>query len=115
MAKGNPRLDQTVREAIARIVEDDLEDPRLTLVTITEAHVTTDQKHANVFWSRVDPELVSDDSDDRGDRLPTEEEVADGLAAASGRIRALLGQRTSLRRVPRRRRRRGCPRGGVAA
>lgn len=101
MVKGNPRLDQIVREAVARIVEDDLEDPRLTLVTITDAHVTTDQKHATIFWSRVDDDLVTGQSEDQGgDRLPSEDEAAAGLDAATGRIRSLLGKRTSLRRVP---------------
>lgn len=99
--KGNPRLDQTVREIVARIVEDDISDPRLTLVTITDARVTTDRKHATIYWSRVDEDVVSGTSEEHGgDRLPSEDEVARGFEAANRRIRALLGERGDLRRTP---------------
>lgn len=99
--KGNPRLDQTVREVVARIVEEDVNDPRLTLVTITDARVTTDRKHATIYWSRVDDDVVTGSSEAQGgDRLPSEDEVADGFAAANRRIRALLGERADLRRTP---------------
>lgn len=99
--KGNPRLDQNVRETVARIIEDDISDPRLTLVTITEARVTTDQKHATLYWSRVDDSVVSGTSEEHGgDRLPDEDEVMAGFEAANNRIRALLAKRADLRRSP---------------
>ncbi len=48
----NRRLDQHVKEAVAQIVEQEIADPRLTLVTITDVEVTPDQKYATVVSAR---------------------------------------------------------------
>ncbi len=100
MAKSNPRLDGVVRDAIARVIDEDIADPRVNLVTITDVKVTPDRKYATVYYTIIDPSLVAGDRGGRGDRLPTAEEVADGLAAARPRIQALVGQRTRIRNTP---------------
>lgn len=99
--KRNPRMDGTVREAIASIIESELTDPRLSFITITEVQVTPDVKHATVYYTTLDPELVSTDPRARGgDRVPEAHEVAAGLDAASARIQSLLSQRVRMRNTP---------------
>lgn len=72
------------------------------MITITEVHVTQDHDHATVWYSVVDPTLVTQDgrTRDRSEHLPTLEEVAEGLDSAASRIRGLLGKRVRLRRTP---------------
>ena len=101
MAKGNRRLDQHVKEAVAQIVEQDISDPRLNLVTITDVEVTSDQKYATVYWTALDRGLVSrDPSRTGGDPLPEEDEVAAGFEAARARIQGLVARRVQSRNTP---------------
>lgn len=101
MKKRNPRVDGTVREAIANIIETELTDPRLGFITITEVQVSQDSKHATVYYTSLDPHIVSEDPRSRGgDRVPEEHEVAAGLEAASARIQAILSQTVRMRNTP---------------
>ena len=43
------RIAETLREEIAQIVGFELEDPRLTMVTVTEVHVADDLRDASVY------------------------------------------------------------------
>src|SRR5260221_14450105 len=43
------RIAETLREEIAQIVGYELEDPRLTLVTVTEVRVTDDLRDGSVY------------------------------------------------------------------
>lgn len=95
------KLNLRVREAVARIVENDIADPRLTLVTITDVDVSADSSYATVYYSTIDPDLVSrDPSRTGGDRVPAPREVEAGFEAANAKIRVLLGERLSTRRTP---------------
>ena len=97
----NPKVDGSVREAIASIIENDISDPRLQFVTITEAEVTQDQKRAIVYYTTLDPEILDrDPARTGGDRLPEEHEVAAGLDSARPRIQGLLSDRVRLRNTP---------------
>jgi ribosome-binding factor A len=99
--KRNPRTDRQVQAALADLIETEIADPRLTLVSITEVDVTPDHDVATVYYSTVDPALVSrDHRRTGGDRLPTPEEVAEGLEAVAPRLRGLLAQRAKLRVAP---------------
>lgn len=101
MARGNRRLDQHVKEAVAQIVEQEISDPRLNLVTITDVEVTSDQKYATVYWTALDSGLVSrDPSRTGGDALPEEDEVAAGFEAARSRIQGLVARRVQTRNTP---------------
>jgi len=97
----NPRVDHAVRQAIADILADDIRDPRVKLISITEVATAMDGDSATVWYSIIDPDVVTAGSERRGgDHLPTEQDVAAGLEAAKGRIRTLLGQRVKLRHTP---------------
>ena len=100
MKKRNPKVDIAVREALADLLESSA-DPRLNFVTITEVAVTQDMKHATVYYSTLDPDVVSGDPRrGGGDHVPEEHEVRAGLDSAKGRLQTLLGQQVRLRNTP---------------
>lgn len=99
--KRNPRVDKLVRQAVADLVDTEIADPRLAFVTFTEAQVTPDHEHALVYYSTLDPEVVSGDPRRTGgDRVPPPQEVADGLASAAPRLQGLVSRRAKLRTTP---------------
>lgn len=99
--KRNPRVDKAVREAVADLVDSEVADPRLAFVTFTEAQVTPDHEHALVFYSTLDPQvLAADPRRTGGDRVPSSEEVADGLASVAPRLQGLVSRRARLRTTP---------------
>jgi ribosome-binding factor A len=97
----NPRVDKQVQAALADLIETEVADPRLAFITITEADVTPDHEVATIYYSTLDPMVVSrDPRRSGGDRIPGAGEVADGLEAAAPRLRSLLGRRVKLRVSP---------------
>lgn len=99
--KGNPRTDHAVRQAIADIVEDEIADPRLTMVSITDVHVTPNHEQATVHYTVVSPDVVArDPARTGGDRMPEPHEAAAGFEAARPRIQGLLARRVRMRRTP---------------
>ncbi len=100
MKKRNPRVDVSVREALAHLLEASA-DPRLQFVTITEVAVTQDAKQATVYYSTLDPSVVArDPRHTGGDRVPEAHEVRAGLDSARPRLQSLLAQRVRLRNTP---------------
>lgn len=90
MAKTYPRaraMGEAVREIIARIIVDELSDPRLDLVTVTGVDVSPDLRHANVFVTAHGDE----------DRVAS---AMAGLESAKGHIRSLLASHVTTRYVP---------------
>jgi len=79
------KSDERVRETIAEIVATEISDPRVMLVTVTGAKVSSDRSVAEVFVS-ASPERY--------------DEVLDGLNSAKGRIRSILGHRLGWRVSP---------------
>lgn len=99
--KRNPRVDKQVRAAIADLLETEISDPRLTFVTITEADVTPDHEVATVYYSSLDPSVLSGDPQRTGgDRVADAEDVADALASVAGRLRGQVARRVGLRTTP---------------
>ncbi len=81
------KVNETVREAIASILIDEISDPRLDFVTVTGAEVSPDFSVAAVYVTA------------HGDESRYEEVLA-GLESAKGRIRSLLGRRVKTRLTP---------------
>jgi ribosome-binding factor A len=99
--KRNPRVDKAVLEAVADLVDAEAADPRLAFVTFTEAQVTSDHEHALVYYSTLDPGLVSrDPRRTGGDRVPSPAEVAEGLASVAPRLQGRVSRRAKLRTTP---------------
>jgi ribosome-binding factor A len=99
--KRNPRVDKAVLEAVADLVDAEVSDPRLAFVTFTEAQVTSDHEHALVYYSTLDPAVVSrDPRRSGGDRVPSPAEVAEGLASVAPRLQGRVSRRARLRTTP---------------
>ncbi|HSO76914.1 MAG TPA: 30S ribosome-binding factor RbfA [Blastocatellia bacterium] len=81
------RLAEQIKEEVSLVIAGELEDPRVGLVTVTEARLSPDLRHAKIFVSV------------RG----TKEEVKASMAAlkhAAGFIRAQLGPSLTIRYTP---------------
>jgi ribosome-binding factor A len=81
------RLGEALREEIAALVEGELGDPRIGLVSVTEAHLGPDGRTARVFVA------VSGSDEEARESL-------EGLNAARGYIRHELTARLGLRQAP---------------
>jgi ribosome-binding factor A len=81
------RLEEALREEIATVLEGELSDPRIGLVTVSEVHLAPDSRSARVM-------VVVTGDDEQA------QETMEGLEAATGYIRRELTERLHLRRAP---------------
>lgn len=81
------KLNESVKEAVADILEKEVSDPRLTLVTVTSADVSRDMRFADVYVTT------------HGDR-ERYDAMLQGLESAKGRIRTAVGRRVKMKYVP---------------
>lgn len=81
------RVNESVRQALADILETGVSDPRLEFVTVTDVEVTGDLQLAVVY-------VTAHGGDERY------AEVLDGLSSASNRIRKQLAGRVSMKFLP---------------
>ncbi|HUP01258.1 MAG TPA: 30S ribosome-binding factor RbfA [Gemmatimonadota bacterium] len=81
------RVDELLKQEIARIVRLEVKDPRVGFATIMDVASTPDFRHARVYVSIMGTE---------------EEKQAslDALRGASGFIRSRVGQGVTLKRLP---------------
>ena len=87
-ARGLRVADQIQRD-LAEIVAYELKDPRVgTMITITEVQITPDYAHAKVFFTMLK------------DSKEAIKNTTEGLMAASGFIRGLLGKRLHIHTLP---------------
>jgi ribosome-binding factor A len=80
------RLNEAVLEVLAEELER-MNDPRLELVTLTEADVSRDLGHANVYYSAMAASAEADDT-------------AKALASAAPHFQRVLGRELRIRQVP---------------
>lgn len=81
------RVAEQVRRELSELVRNEVKDPRLGPVTITEVRVSKDLSHAKVYVSFLGK------TEGQAERLAI-------LSAAAGFLRGLLGRRLSTRTVP---------------
>jgi ribosome-binding factor A len=81
------RLSEAIREELTTLVEGELGDPRIGVVTVTEVHVAGDGKTVTA--------LIAAGGDEEAQRLSLK-----GLQAAKGYIRRELADRLGLQRAP---------------
>ena len=99
--KRNPRVDEAVKEAVAALLEAEIADPRVAFATVTDARVSEDRRYATVYYTTLDPNMVTRPARRVGaDAVPEPHDVAEGLASAAPRIQALLGRRLRMRHTP---------------
>jgi ribosome-binding factor A len=81
------RVAEQVKIEISRMIEQEFEDPRLALISVTDVTISADLREANVYASSLEGEAVKAD-------------VLAGLEHARGFLRRGLAQRMQLRVVP---------------
>jgi ribosome-binding factor A len=85
MTRRLERLNEQVKREVSEILRTEVRDPRVGLVTVTEARVAPDLSFARIYVRPLG-----------GD----EEELFEGLEKATPYIRRELGKRLSVRHVP---------------
>jgi ribosome-binding factor A len=81
------RLAVRIRQIVSATIEMQIKDPRLGMVTITDARVTSDLREATVFYTVYGDETQIEDS-------------ARALASATGVLRSTVGKQTGIKFVP---------------
>jgi ribosome-binding factor A len=76
-----------VREVAASVIERQVKDPRLGMVTITDVRMTPDLHDATVFWTAL------------GDAAARADTAA-ALESAKGVVRSAVGRATGLKHTP---------------
>jgi ribosome-binding factor A len=81
------RVNEAVREVLGDAVAQDLKDPRIGFVTVTDVRTSPDLRHATVFVSVLGTEV---------ERQAT----LDGLRSAHGVLQARVGRELRMKRTP---------------
>lgn len=92
MAKDFSRSDRVaeqIRRELADLLQFEVKDPRVGMVTITEVEVSGDMAHAKIFYSAPVQ-----------DKPSAQAELQKGLEKSAGFLRSQLGKRMMLRTVP---------------
>jgi len=76
-----------VREIVANVIERQVKDPRLGMVTVTDTRMTPDLREATVFYT-----VWGDDN--------VRQDTAQALESAKGVIRSAVGRGTGLKHTP---------------
>ena len=87
MSQRTERVDQLLREEISRLVTEEVADPRVGFVTITNVETTPDLRHAKVWVSVI------------GQPAQRKEAVA-ALGRAMPFVRHELGRTLRIKRIP---------------
>jgi len=90
MTRRSERISEQLKGEIARVLREEVSDPRIRLVTLTRVDCAPDLSHALVFWSAID---AGDDA--------ALESIADGLDSAAAFVRGRIARVLPLRRTPR--------------
>ena len=78
------RVAEQMRRELADLLQFEVKDPRIGMVTVTEVEVTGDMAHAKIFYSAAKPS----------------DAIQKGLEKSSGFLRTQLAKRMLLRTVP---------------
>jgi ribosome-binding factor A len=89
------RIGEQIREELARLLREEVSDPRVGLVTLTRIDVAPDLSHARVYWSSLDSVPHG-----RAGATHADSETAAGLASAAGFLRSQLARALRTKRVP---------------
>jgi len=84
---GRPqKLGDLIQRELSELVQRELRDPRIGMITLTGVDVSPDLSHAKVFYTTLDPAHV--------------DEAAQGLKRAAGFLRSQLAKRIKLYTTP---------------
>jgi ribosome-binding factor A len=86
-SSGRPqKLGDLIQRELSELLQRELRDPRVGMITITAVDVSPDISHAKVLYTTLDPKHV--------------DEAAKGLQRASGFLRSQLAKRIKLYTTP---------------
>ncbi len=82
------RVTEQLHQELAEIIRAELKDPRIGMVTVTSVDLTADYAYATVWFSVLpdDPEVLASS--------------LEGLRAAAGYIRSIIGRRVRIHTTP---------------
>jgi ribosome-binding factor A len=83
------RVSEQLKRELARLIRDEMKDPRVVMASVTEVDVSSDLRSARVFISTLE---LAEDAD--------RQRAVDVLNHAGGFLRGELGRALRLRRVP---------------
>ena len=81
------RVAEQIRRELAELIRQEVKDPRVSLISLTDVELTPDYAHAKVFFTSMGG----------ADSVP---EVLEGLRRASGFLRHELGKRIRIHTLP---------------
>ncbi|MCA1799606.1 MAG: 30S ribosome-binding factor RbfA [Xanthomonadaceae bacterium] len=81
------RVGDQIQRELAQLIRDEVKDPRVALITVTEVEVSRDLAHAKVFFGSLS-------------EASTHGEMTKVLNGAAGFLRRELAKRLSTRTVP---------------
>ena len=81
------RVAEQVRRELAELIQLEVKDPRIGMISLTAVELTPDYAHAKVFFTTLAT----------ADKLP---DIQAGLRAASGFLRRELGRRVRIHTLP---------------
>lgn len=87
MSVKNERLAQIIQKEVSLILQNEVKDPRITWVTITDVELTNDLSFAKLFINFLPNEFSN-------------EEIMESLEKAKGFIRSKLSKQLTIRKVP---------------
>ena len=82
------RVADQIQKDLSELIAFELKDPRVGMVTISEVQLTPDYAHAKVFFTMLK------------DSKEAIKNTTEGLMAAAGFIRGLLGKRLHIHTLP---------------
>lgn len=89
MTRRTERVGSELRALLARLLREEVTDPRIGLVTLTRVDVAPDLSHAVVFWSALGPRGEAD-----------AEACAEGLESAAPFLRRRAARELATKRMP---------------
>ena len=95
MTRRTERVGEQIRDVLARMLREEVTDPRIGLVTLTRVDLAPDFSNARVYWSALARQPSAPD-----EGVSPEPATVAGLASAAGFLRRGLARELSLRRTP---------------
>jgi ribosome-binding factor A len=100
------RVADQIHRELAMLIQMEVNDPRIGMVSVTGVNVSRDLAHANVYVTVLNTMTGSDVLNDSTLAAPSEldkleiEENLKALRKASGYLRSMLAKRIELRSIP---------------
>jgi ribosome-binding factor A len=85
--KRAPRLNEQLKRELTQLLQFEVRDPRIGMVTVTAVEVSPDLYHAKVYYT-----MLGEEEERRS--------AHEGLRAAAGFLRTEIGRRMRIRRAP---------------